>query len=633
MNIVRFFLRFASPPRLTDVLAIMMAGLLAVAGAASAEPRVIVKFRDDLAKSRLPTFARVARLAAEAQKGLTYERPMALGLALVSAGASGGDAEAVAARLAAHPDVEWAQPDEKRYARRIPNDDLVAGQTYLTSAANAIDAYGAWDITTGGSTTVVAVVDTGYRPHVDLTGRLLPGYDFIRDAMVANDGDGRDADALDPGDWVTAAETGTDAFKGCERSNSTWHGTGVAGIIAANTDNRAWVAGLDWQAKILPVRVLGKCGGYTSDIIDGIAWASGLFVPGVPANPTPAGVINISLGGAGSCSPAERNVIAAALAFGHTKAIVVAAGNESEDAANRAPANCPGVITVASTTTAGMLADYSNYGSTITLSAPGGQYSPNEGLDGIVVLSNAGRTTPTTDSFRDRGGTSFAAPMVSGIVALMLAVNPKINPDQIRSTLLATVRPFPADSRCGTTICGAGIVDARAAVAAAQVTAVSTGTVTVVEYYNASLDHYFITWLAGEIAALDAGTVIRGWQRTGVTFGVYPSAQPGSSPVCRFYIPPAYGESHFFGRGTSECDQTASRNPAFVLESSEFMDVVLPIAGACPAATRALYRVFSNRPDANHRYMVDSAIRDQMVTRGWLAEGDGPDRVAMCSPQ
>ncbi|MEP6656664.1 MAG: S8 family peptidase, partial [Betaproteobacteria bacterium] len=512
-------------------------------------------------------------------------------------------------------------------------DDLVTGQTYLTGAANAIDAYGAWDITTGASTTVVAVVDTGYRPHADLTGRLLPGYDFIRDPAVANDGDGRDADASDPGDWVTPAEAGTDLFKGCDARNSAWHGTGVAGIIAANTDNRAWVAGIDWQAKILPVRVLGKCGGYTSDIIDGIAWASGLSVPGAPVNVTPADVINLSLGGPGSCSPAERNAIAAALAFGHTKAIVVAAGNEREDAGNHAPANCPGVITVASTTTAGMLAIYSNYGSTITLSAPGGQYAPDEGLDGILVLSNAGRTTPTTDSFRDRGGTSFAAPMVSGVVALMLAVNAKLDPDQIRSLLLATSRPFPLESSCATAICGAGIVDARAAVAAAQATAVPAGTVGVIEYYNASLDHYFITWIAGEIAALDAGTLIRGWQRTGVIFSVYPGGRSGSSPVCRFYIPPAYGNSHFFGRGTDECGETTMRNPAFVLESAEFMDVVLPLGGVCPAGTQPVYRVFSNRPDVNHRYMTDSAIRDQMVARGWLAEGDGPDRVVMCSPR
>ncbi len=187
---------------------------------------------------------------------------------------------------------------------------------------------------------------------------------------------------------------------------------------------RPWVAGLDWQAKILPVRVLGKCGGWDADIIDGIAWAAGLHVPGIPDNPRPAAVINLSLGGAGSCGFGYRAAIAAALASGRTKAIVVAAGNDSDDVAAHEPANCPGVLAVASTTTAGNFARYSNIGAGITLSAPGGQYAPNGLSDGILVLSNAGTTTPSTDFFRNGGGTSFAAPMVSGTIALMLAANP-----------------------------------------------------------------------------------------------------------------------------------------------------------------------------------------------------------------
>lgn len=162
-----------------------------------------------------------------------------------------------------------------------------------------------------------------------------------------------------------------------------------------------------------------------------------------------------------------------------------------------------------------------------------------------------------------------------------------------------------------------------------------TGTaphVAAVEYYNPTLDHYFVTWLANEIAILDAGVKIRNWVRTGRSFRAFPVNQPGASPVCRFYIPPDKGNSHFYGRGTTECNATAQNNPTFVLEDPAFMFMILPDAGVCPAGTTPVYRVFSNRADANHRYMTDPALRDAMVSIGWLAEGDGPDRVVMCAP-
>ena len=153
-----------------------------------------------------------------------------------------------------------------------------------------------------------------------------------------------------------------------------------------------------------------------------------------------------------------------------------------------------------------------------------------------------------------------------------------------------------------------------------------------VEYYNRTLDHYFLTHVVAEIAALDAGTVVRGWVRTGQSFNVWPSAKAGSSPVCRFYIPPGKGDSHFYGRGTAECEATGAENPTFINEDSQFFHVALPFAGTCPAGTRNVHRAFSNRTDANHRYTVEPAIRDQMVAQGWIAEGDGPNLVAMCVP-
>ena len=157
-------------------------------------------------------------------------------------------------------------------------------------------------------------------------------------------------------------------------------------------------------------------------------------------------------------------------------------------------------------------------------------------------------------------------------------------------------------------------------------------TVTVVEYYNASLDHYFATWAADEIALLDAGTTSKGWTRTGQTFKAFSTAQAGTSAVCRIYIGPARGDSHFFGRDAQECNDTMAAHPDFTLESSAIMAMYPPVAGACPAGSVSVYRVFSNRPDANHRYTTDAALRDAMVSRGWVAEGDGPDRVVLCAP-
>lgn len=160
----------------------------------------------------------------------------------------------------------------------------------------------------------------------------------------------------------------------------------------------------------------------------------------------------------------------------------------------------------------------------------------------------------------------------------------------------------------------------------------ATATVQVVEYYNAELDHYFITWIAAEIANLDAGITPSRWTRTGRVFKAFANPQAGTSQVCRFYIPPSDGNSHFFGRGVAECRATQSAQPEFVLEDPEYMHVLLPAAGNCPASSQPVYRMFNNRADANHRYTIDRGVRDEMVGKGWIAEGDGPDHVVMCIP-
>lgn len=183
------------------------------------------------------------------------------------------------------------------------------------------------------------------------------------------------------------------------------------------------------------------------------------------------------------------------------------------------------------------------------------------------------------------------------------------------------------------------VVDPRAVLAANACSGsfytfapIAPETVNVVEYYHAGFDHYFVTWLPDEIAILDAGVAIRGWTRTGRTFKAYATAQPGTSPVCRYYIPPGYGDSHFYGRGAEECDATAFKFPHLVLEAREFMYVTLPVNGVCPDGTNNVYRVFNLRADANHRYMTDPVLRAEMEARGWAIEGDGPERVVMCAP-
>ena len=604
---------------------------LALPASAEQVSRLIVKLKPTLEKSSATL--RLARVAEDAGVPLAHVRALATGAALAALDHPVDVTEAarIAASIARDPAVEYAEPDRRAWPARFANDPYAQTQLYLENTAYGIGATSAWDVTTGSPGIVVAVVDTGIRPHVDLAGRLLPGYDMVSGVQSANDGDGRDPDPSDPGNWVNAGET-VDGNTDCAAHPSNWHGTSVAGVIAANTDNNSYIAGIDWSAKILPVRVLGKCGGSFSDIIDGVAWAAGLRVPGVPANGNPAQVINLSLGGTGACPHSFVDAINAAFANGVTRAIVAAAGNESDDAALHAPANCPGVITVASINSNGNLSSYSNSGSAVTLSAPGGDYSPRSGAQAIVTISNTGTTVPGTDTVAAIGGTSFAAPMVSGTVSLMLSVAPNLTPTQVHDILVGTAKSFIAGSTCNTSICGPGIVDTNAAVRAAAATA-PPAPVTVVEYYNAMLDHFFITWVPAEQANLDAGNTPTRWVRTGYAFKAYTAPVAGASPVCRYYIPPALGDSHFFGRGTTECNATGAQHPTFVLEDAAFMQMFLPVAGACPANTTPIYRVFSNRADANHRYMTDRAVRDMMVSRGWVAEGDGPDLVVMCAPQ
>jgi serine protease len=364
--------------------------------------------------------------------------------------------DAIVKRLNTHPDVEYAEPDLIMKPLFVPNDTYYGAQWHYFESTGGINLESAWDVSTGAGA-IVAVLDTGYTNHVDLAANLLPGYDMISDAFVGNDGDGRDSDASDPGDWVSAGACGNG--KPSQDLNSSWHGTHVAGTIAAVTDNNTGVAGVAFNAKVVPVRVLGRCGGYTSDIADGIIWAAGGSVSGVPDNPNPAQVINMSLGGTGSCGTTTQNAIDTARALGTT--VVVAAGNENVDASNATPANCNGVVAVAATARSGGRAFYSNYGSVVDVAAPGGDLSTNA-ADGIASTLTDGLTTPGNDIYVYYQGTSMASPHVAGIAALLYAQDPTLAPDEVETILKDTTRAFPAT--CNQ--CGTGIVDAAAALAA-----------------------------------------------------------------------------------------------------------------------------------------------------------------------
>jgi len=459
--------------------------------------QLIVKYRDpSIARAAVLSSARVRALRETAGVALTHFRAMSGDghVFKLPRRLTLSEAAAVARKLNADPSVEYAEPDQRMFPMLVPNDPLYANQWHYKSP-NAPDNVpgganlpGAWDITTGSGNIVVAVIDTGIRPdHADFAGRTVPGYDFISldywnggyHPYTANDGDGRDNDPSDPGDWITSAENaGTDStggfFAGCGQSNSSWHGTHVAGTIGAATNNNTGVAGINWVSKILPVRVLGKCGGYSSDVIDGIRWAAGLPVPSVPANANPARILNLSLGGTCSNPPCPCpstyqnaiNDITAANAI-----VVAAAGNNDESAANFIPASCNGVISVAAVNRAGGRPYYSNYGTIIKIAAPGGEQSYTNDPNGVLSTLNAGTTSPIAspagDTYRYYQGTSMATPHVSGIISLMLSANPTLTPAQVLSHIQSTARAFPTGtgSDCTTSLCGAGIINAAAAVA------------------------------------------------------------------------------------------------------------------------------------------------------------------------
>jgi len=377
------------------------------------------------------------------------------------------DAVTISGELVARGLVRSAEPDVMRTSTAVPNDPRFSEQWYLQtpgSSAQGIDLPSAWDITRGSSSVVVAVIDTGRLDHPELSGRLVDGYDFVSQTKNSKDGDGWDSDETDVGDWSESDDPLYTCTVGDPFKSSSWHGTHVSGIIAANADNSVGIAGVAPNVRVQHVRVLGTCGGRTSDEAVAIRWAAGLPVDGVPLNPTPAKVINLSLGSQTACAAVEQAAIDEAVAAGVT--VVVAAGNAGLDLDTNdfAPSKCANVISVAALRFDGSRASYTNYGSSIDVAAPGGP-------GGILSLQNGGtRTADSSWTYGYKQGTSMSTPIVSGIAALVLSVNPNLTPAQVESIIESSARPFPtgvstpcSSNPSDTFHCGTGIADAGAA--------------------------------------------------------------------------------------------------------------------------------------------------------------------------
>ena len=475
----------------------------------------------------------------------------------------GADVDVALKQLRADPSVAFADVDEWRYPHALPNDPLfvptatASGQWFMqtpstltpTSDAAATDAVSAWDVTQGSSGTVIADVDSGIRfDHPDLLragfgGRLLPGFDFVdQDVdssnsnplgtfLVSNDGDGWDPDPADPGDWIDSADLKNAAVfpsKNCSTSNSSWHGTRVMGVLGAIANNDAGIAGMTWNPYLIPVRALGKCGGLDSDIIVGIQWAVGMSISGVPDNPYPADIVNLSLGGTGSCTSAYKDLISTLTRMGVL--LVASAGNESGPV--DIPANCPGVLAVAGLRNIGTKVGYSSLGPEVGIGAPAGNCvtttSGSPCLRSIDTTTNEGATTPGanayTDQFNSNLGTSFSAPIVSGVAALMRAVNANLTPPQLIARIRASATPFPhpaglaqcvsgssssVECACTSTTCGAGMVNAFSAVKAALNPIAAVKVPVNFKTGSATLD------AGGSAAACGAGIVSYAWSSTG----------------------------------------------------------------------------------------------------------------------
>ncbi|MGY0617840.1 S8 family peptidase [Lysobacter sp. A378] len=426
--------------------------------AGATQSRFIVKYRDGSTQatsaSALAGSLQSAARAVPSTRGVRHLRRLGVGADVIKTDRplDRVEAEAFMRQIAADPNVEYVEADGVAVAYAAPNDPKYGSQYGLKNGPGGTHTEQAWDKSTGEGV-VVAVIDTGYTEHSDLLPNLLPGYDFLSDPVRGNDGDGRDADARDVGDGFEANFCVQFGEKPHGGKNSSWHGTHVAGTVAAVTDNAKGVAGVAPDAKVVPVRVLGRCGGPWSDISDGVTWASGGSVPGAPANQNPAEVLNLSVGSGypGTCSETTKLAMKEAVERGSI--VVVAAGNANGDASRYMMTNCGNSISVGSNTNTGARSSFSNYGASVDIAAPGSD---------VLSTVNSGRQGPEQEAYASYDGTSMAAPHVAGVIALVqAAAETPLTQAEMLELLQDTASDFPSTP---SRPIGAGIVNAEAAV-------------------------------------------------------------------------------------------------------------------------------------------------------------------------
>ncbi len=452
----------------------------------------------------LPSLRITERRAVGASAQLMrFEQPM-----------TAAQAQALADQLAQRPEVLWAAPNtrERRLQAANPPSDPEYFQQWWLQSPTGTDGspiaqrlrgvpgfQTAWtSVTTGSSNALIAVLDNGIVDHPDLAGKVIAGYDMVSNVDYSNDGDGRDNNPNDPGDWLTQAEIDADAaahpkpedrvWAGCVAEDSSWHGTAIAGMLVANANNGAGGASMNWPGKVLAVRVAAKCGADVVDIVDGMRWAAGLDVCAnaactafLPRNPNPARVINISFGGDGNCNPYQGAIDELR---GRGVIVVAAAGNEHAATPTR-PARCPGVIGVAALNRDGFKSTYSNFGPALAVATVGGDdaegaWGSRVADSGLLAVGNFGDTAPGAPGYFSYFGTSFSTPIVAGAASLMLAVNPNLTAAQIEQGLRVSARPHvtsslpgvaacsnenPGRCLCTASTCGAGILDVPRALA------------------------------------------------------------------------------------------------------------------------------------------------------------------------
>jgi serine protease len=488
---------------------------------ASALPtdQLIVGFKEKAKASQSERNNSYGRLSKELGMGVQDVRATAGGARVVRAARTMTPAETDKAlqTLRADPAVDFAEPDARMFAQADPDDPFYPLQWDMREDTAGIRLPTAWPVSKGAGA-VVAVVDTGITDHSDLNANVLPGYDMISSASAARDSDGRDANPRDEGDWTSDGLCGA----GTTGEPSSWHGTHVAGIVAAVANNGKGVAGVAPEAKILPVRALGACGGYTSDIADSIIWAAGGNVAGAPANTHRAQVINLSLGGITPCSATYQNAIDYAYKAG--AAVVVAAGNSNRPAADSSPANCRNGSTVGASSRSGSREQYSNYGDAVDLTAPGGDFSQSA-QDGIASTLNSGTYGPATENYVYMQGTSMAAPHVAGVAALIMAASgPAASPATVEQRLKDTARPLPGTCTGG---CGAGLLDAAKAVGVSTPTVVTPSSVLFADRDGTAGDSYAVPVSLGVDYLVGGAVVAAGTYPASGTVTVTAQAKPG----------------------------------------------------------------------------------------------------------